>query len=116
MSFIEDFGNKTISELRSYAKANNIDLFGTKTKKDILEVLVSFFPEEGKTPQQIKELKEPIEKVAVFAEKNLYWRDLGALEKGYNIISKEKSEKWVTHKAVRIASPEEVASYYGTKK
>ena len=84
--------------------------------KDILEVLVSFFPEEGKTPQQIKELKEPVEKVAVFAEKNLYWRDLGALEKGYNIISKEKSEKWITHKAVRIASPEEVASYYGIKK
>lgn len=119
MSFIENFGNKTIAELKAYAKANNIDLYGVKTKNEILEVIVSFFPEEGKTPKQVEELKkskEPVEKVAVFAEKNLFWREVGTLEKGYNIVAKEKSEKWITHKAVRLASPEEVASYYGTKK
>jgi hypothetical protein len=32
---------------------------------------------------------------------------------GYNIVSNEASEKWLTHRLVRIASPEEVASYYG---
>jgi hypothetical protein len=38
---------------------------------------------------------------------------LGDLKVGYNIVSKEASEKWITRKAVRIAQPEEVASYYG---
>ena len=38
--------------------------------------------------------------------------NLGALKVGYNIVSKEASEKWLTHRLVRIASPEEVASYY----
>jgi hypothetical protein len=37
---------------------------------------------------------------------------LGALSVGYNIVSKEASEKWLTHRLVRIAQPEEVASYY----
>lgn len=112
MAFIDEFGNKTIAELRSYAKEHNIDLYGTKTKKDILEVLVSFFPEEGK-PKGYKISKEPSEKVAVYSIKNLYWGGLGSLEKGYNIVTKEESEKWLTHKAVRQATPEEVASYYG---
>jgi hypothetical protein len=34
------------------------------------------------------------------------------LSVGYNIVSKEASEKWLTHRLVRIAQPEEVASYY----
>ena len=112
MSFIEEFGNKTVAELRSYAKANNIDLFGTKTKRDILEVLVSFFPEEGK-PEGYKVPSESEEKIAIYSTKNIYWNGLGKIEKGYNIVAKEASEKWLTRKAVREATPEEVAKHYG---
>ena len=112
MSFVEDFGNKTISELRAYAKENNIDLFGTKTKRDILEVLVSFFPEEGKPEGYVKPSKST-EKVAIYSIKNLYWNGIGSIETGYNIVTKEASEKWLTHKAVREATPEEVAAHYG---
>jgi len=112
MSFIEEFGNKTVAELRSYAKENNIDLFGTKTKRDILEVLVSFFPEEGK-PEGYKAPTEPEEKIAIYSTKNIYWNGLGKIDQGYNIVAKEASEKWLTHKAVREATPEEVAKYYG---
>lgn len=112
MAFIDEFGNKTIAELRSYAKENNIDLYGTKTKKDILEVLVSFFPEEGK-PEGYKVTTGPVEKIAVYSAKNLYWGGVGSLERGYNIVTKEESEKWLTHKAVREATPEEVAKHYG---
>jgi len=58
---IEELAKKTVMELKSYAKKNDIDLFGVSTK----------------------------------------------------LLSKEASEKWITRKAVRIAQPEEVASYYG---
>lgn len=111
MSFIEEFGSKTIAELRAYAKANNIDLYGTKTKRDILEVLVSFFPEEGKPTGYVKP-SESIEKIAIYSNKNLFWNGIGSIERGYNIVTKEASEKWLTHKAVRQATPEEVASHY----
>jgi hypothetical protein len=116
MTFIDEFGKKTVAQLKAYAKANDIDLYGVTTKPQILEVIASFFPEVGKTEEQleqIKKAKEPIEKIAVYSNKNLYWGGVGTLEIGYNIIAKEMSEKWLTHKAVREASPEEVASYYG---
>jgi hypothetical protein len=53
------------------------------------------------------------DKVALYSTRNVHWGTLGSVKVGYNIVSKEASEKMVTHKAVRIATPEEVASYYG---
>jgi hypothetical protein len=101
-------------ELKSYAKKNNIDLFGVKTKLEILEVIASFHPNDNKI-ENVKQGKEQPkeEKVALYSTRNIHWNGLGSLAVGYNIVSKEASEKMVTHKAVRIASPEEVASYYG---
>jgi len=113
MTIMEDLATKTVMELKSYAKKNNIDLFGVKTKLEILEVIASFHP-NNKAPSDLKEeVKQPEEKVALYSTRNIHWNGLGSLAVGYNIVSKEASEKMITHKAVRIASPEEVASYYG---
>jgi hypothetical protein len=111
---MEDLATKTVMELKSYAKKNNIDLFGVKTKLEILEVIASFHPNDNKI-ENVKQGKEQPkeEKVALYSTRNIHWNGLGSLAVGYNIVSKEASEKMVTHKAVRIASPEEVASYYG---
>ena len=113
-STMEDLATKTVMELKSYAKKNNIDLFGVKTKLEILEVIASFHPNDNKI-ESVKQGKEQPkeEKVALYSTRNIHWNGLGSLAPGYNIVSKEASEKMVTHKAVRIASPEEVASYYG---
>ena len=108
---IEELAKKTVMELKSYAKKNDIDLFGVSTKLEILEVIASFIPSGLKN--NVKEEKEPIEKVALYSDRNIYWGGLGELKVGYNIVSKEASEQWITRKAVRIAQPEEVASYYG---
>ena len=66
----------------------------------------------------VKPVKEKItktidEKVALFSHSNLYWNEIGTLEIGYNIVSSDKAERWLQHKAVRLASPEEVAKAYG---
>lgn len=108
---MEELSTKTVMELKSYAKKNNIDLFGVKTKLEILEVIASFHPNISES--NVKDEKKEPEKVALYSTRNIHWNGLGSLTIGYNIVSKEASEKMVTHKAVRIASPEEVASYYG---
>ena len=110
---MEDLSKQTVMELKSYAKKNNIDLFGVKTKLEILEVIASFHPNnpEPKLDKEIKEDKS--EKVALYSTRNIHWYGLGDLSVGYNIVSKEASEQMITHKCVRIASPQEVASYYG---
>jgi hypothetical protein len=110
---MEDLSKQTVMELKSYAKKNNIDLFGVKTKLEILEVIASFHPNNPE-PKLDKETKEDkSEKVALYSTRNIHWYGLGDLSVGYNIVSKEASEQMITHKCVRIASPQEVASYYG---
>ena len=100
--------------LKSYAKKNNIELFEANTKLEILEILASWIPPEPKEEvEEAHKTKTLINKVALYSERNLHMDSLGALKVGYNIVSKEASEKWLTHRLVRIAPPEEVASYYG---
>lgn len=111
MSLVEELKNKTVFELKSYAKKNNIDLYGVSTKLEILEVILSFVPKETQEVLVTKPVVE--EKVAVFSLRNLNWNGVGALNKGYNIVTKKDSEKWITHKSVRIAEPEEVKRAYG---
>ena len=115
VELIEDLKKKTVTQLKSYAKKNNIDLFGVNTKAEILEVIFSFIPR----PEQVEAMKkkdQPTEKVALYSLKNLHWNGVGELEKGYNIVSKEDSEKWLVRQDVRIATPDELAKFYGKKK
>ena len=111
---IEELSTKTVMALKAYAKKNNIELFESNTKLEILEILASWIPPEPQEEvEEVGKAKTLINKVALYSERNLHMDKLGALKVGYNIVSKEASEKWLTHRLVRIASPEEVASYYG---
>ncbi len=110
MITIEELVTKTVFELKSYAKKNNIDLYGATTKMQILETIGSFIPDPKK---EVIEPSKTNEKIAIYSTKNLHWVNLGQLTLGYNIVTKEASEKWLTRKQVRLATPEELASYYG---
>lgn len=66
-----------------------------------------------KTVKKAAVKKEPKkakgEKVAIFSERNISWSGVGSLEKGYNIVTKEASEQWLTRPRVRLVEPEEIA-------
>jgi hypothetical protein len=111
---IDELKDKTVMALKAYAKKNNIELFEANTKLEILEILASWIPPE-KTEETVEEAdkaKNLTNKIALYSDRNIHMDNLGSLKVGYNIVSKEASEKWLTHRLVRIASPEEVASYY----
>lgn len=107
---IEELVGKTVFELKSYAKKNNINLDGATTKLEILETIGSFIPDPKK---EVVEPSKTNEKVALYSSKTLHWARVGQLIPGYNIVTKEASEKWLTRKQVRLATPEELANYYG---
>jgi len=112
---IEELSTKTVMALKAYAKKNNIELFDVNTKLEILEILASWIPPVDKE-ERVEEASKTeilINKVALYSQRNLHMDNLGALKVGYNIVSKEASEKWLTHRLVRVASPEELAAYYG---
>jgi hypothetical protein len=111
---MDQLKDKTVMALKAYAKKNNIELFESNTKLEILEILASWIPPETteETVEKADKTKNLTNKVALYSDRNIHMESLGALKVGYNIVSKEASEKWLTHRLVRIAQPEEVASYY----
>lgn len=118
MSIVEDLKKKTLPQLKTYAKKENIDLFGTSTKEEALETILNWIPiEEFPVKETLKEEKKIKSKAttAIHTLKNLYWSGVGELNIGYNIVNEEDAKKWLTHKAVRIATPDEVAKHYGKK-
>lgn len=52
------------------------------------------------------------DQVALWSDANLHHLNWGTLNKGPNIVSKEVADKWISHRMVRNATPEEVAAFY----
>lgn len=70
-------------------------------------------PTPKPAPAPVVKSEEKPEIVAIFSTGNLVWPDLGKIVKGYNLVSKEASEKWLTLKNVRLATPEEIKARLG---
>lgn len=124
----EEMVSKSIPELKSYAKKNDIDLTGSSTKQEILEVILSFYPRKDgdskydnlddsstKTKEKKGITEIPKNKIALFSGKNLHWEEVGVLSKGFNVVEKEAADKWLTRRDVRTATPQELAKHYGKK-
>lgn len=56
---------------------------------------------------------EPKDTVAIYSTRNVNWSGVGQVSKGYNIVTKQASEKWATRDHIRLATPEEVARDFG---
>lgn len=52
------------------------------------------------------------ETVAIYSTRNVSWPGIGVIHKGYNIVTAEQAEQWLTRKHVRSATPQEVAQEY----
>ena len=61
----------------------------------------------------IKQPHQDSDKVAIHSTKNVRWEEVGVLYRGYNIVTQEQADKWLTRSHVRIATPEEVKKVLG---
>lgn len=85
----------------------------SNTKADENGVLTVKSADNFKNKEFKKEKANLDDKIAIYSEKNMNWVGVGAVKKGYNIVTREASDKWLTRKGIREASSEEVASHYG---
>ncbi len=53
------------------------------------------------------------EKVAIYSSKNVAWQGVGKVSRGYNIVTKEIADQWLTRAHVRLATPDEVKKAFG---
>ncbi len=87
---------------KSPIKVDNLGVITTATADNFKDKVFSSKPKI-----------EEVEKVAIHSEKNMNWNGIGRVSKGYNIVTKEAADMWLTRKGVREVEPEEVATHYG---
>jgi|688.fasta_scaffold1519692_1 hypothetical protein len=69
---------------------------------------------EEKPAKPAKVEKKTAEKtVALLSTRNVSWNGVGKVEVGYNIVTEEQAEKWLTRNHITLATPEDVAKGYG---
>lgn len=69
---------------------------------------------EDKPAKPAKSEKKTTEKtVALLSTRNVTWNGVGSVEVGYNIVTEEQAEKWLTRNHITLATPEDVAKGYG---
>jgi hypothetical protein len=68
----------------------------------------------AKSPKPAAPKSKPkVEKVAIYSTKNVTWGPVGKVYKGYNLVTPEQAEMWLTRDHTRTATPEEVAREFG---
>tara|TARA_R110000822_G_scaffold90073_5_gene208358 strand:+ start:7903 stop:8394 length:492 start_codon:yes stop_codon:yes gene_type:complete len=59
-------------------------------------------------PQKAKPVNDA-DAVGIYSTRNIRWENVGQVWRGYNIVSKSDSEKWLERPQIRVATPEEIA-------
>ena len=98
----------------------NVDQQEEEPKPVVVDDIAPVAEVEVAKPAKVetkKKTKEPVASeqdiVAVFSTKNVTWSGVGKVYRGYNIVSQEEADKWVTRDHIRLATPQEVAKEYG---
>ena len=50
--------------------------------------------------------------VPLHSNRNIFWNGVGDLRRGYNVVSKEHAELWLTKQGIRVATIEEMIKEY----
>ncbi len=70
-------------------------------------------PRLAKAPAPVPSKKKALKTVAIYSSRNVSWSGVGKVNRGYNIVTQEEADKWVTRDHIRLATPEEVAKEFG---
>ena len=60
-----------------------------------------------------KKAKVNADKVAIRSTKNVRWDEVGFVQKGINLVTKEQADIWLKRDHIELVSPEEVAKEFG---
>jgi hypothetical protein len=101
----------TVIKSQKIVTSKRSPVSNTKANED--GVLTVSSADTFKSKEFRKDKETPKDKVAIYSEKNMRWNGIGSVSKGYNIVTKEAADQWLTRKGVREATAQEVASHYG---
>lgn len=111
---------ETVEEL-TVAEENNVISFENELDPDLPKMASMESDKSGivtsaktKEPAASKTKKTETKKetVAIFSTRNVTWSEVGKVYRGYNIVSKEAADKWLTRDHIRLATPQEIAEEF----
>jgi YbbR domain-containing protein len=76
----------------------------SKPKVSVEPETVGTINEEEK-PKKIESKKN---KVALYSSRNVFWEGVGEVKRGYNFVTEEQADKWLTRIHIRLVTPEEI--------
>jgi predicted RNA-binding protein with RPS1 domain len=103
-----EVSEEAVNVISSDKSATSPNLSVTSNEENVIGS-ASADKKEASKPKVTKEK----DTVAVYSTRNVTWSGVGKVYRGYNIVTKEASEKWATRDHIRIATPEEVARDFG---
>lgn len=90
---------------------------GKKTSKlgNLESGAIGVTSKPAKQPAKSEDIiaKNKVETVAVFSTRNVTWNGVGKVYRGFNIVSVDEADMWLTRDHIRLATPEEVAEEFG---
>jgi hypothetical protein len=110
---LDNINDDVVEKVQEEAPQNVISMDDSTLAATIEEPKIEMPKKETSKKESHKASKKnDTEKVALFSKKNLH---IGSesLNQGFNIVRKDKADKWLKHSSVRLANPDEVASAYG---
>jgi hypothetical protein len=60
---------------------------------------------EEEKPKKIESKKN---KIALYSSRNVFWDGVGEVKRGYNFVTQEEADKWMTRIHIRFVTPEEI--------
>ena len=100
---------QAVVEAPAYQAPEEVQALGA-VEEGVIGATTAAVPSPRKKKEKTAEVKE---KVALYSTKNVTWSEVGKVYRGYNIVDKAASEKWLTRSHIRVATPEEVAKEFG---
>lgn len=78
------------------------------------EIPINFRKNAEKNVEKYKGKKEQSvsTEIPLFSQRNIFWEGIGNLRKGYNVVSVEAADAWLTKSGVRVATNEELVKEY----
>lgn len=70
-------------------------------------------PVVAKPKAAAKKAAAKVDTVAIHSSRNVTWQGVGKVYSGYNIVTKDQADQWLTRGHIRLATPQEVAQEFG---
>lgn len=119
---LEELEDEVLEDVKEEAPKNVISSGSQKTGKSesavagitaVANGVIGTGTVAPKKKNVVKQKPAPeVEKVALYSSKNVTWNGVGKVYRGYNIVTKEAADKWLTRDHTRVATPEEVAEEF----